>query len=39
MRWRFTIEEARVKLEEVYPITDSLAEEDPKSGEKSDTPE
>ena len=39
VRWRFTIEEARVKLEEVYPITDSLAEEDPKSGEKSDTPE
>jgi DDE superfamily endonuclease len=38
-RWGFTIEEARVKLEEVYPIIDSLAEEDPKSGEKSDTPE
>jgi hypothetical protein len=39
VRWRFTIEEARVKLEEVYPIIDSLAEKDPESGAKSDTPE
>jgi len=38
IRWRFTIEDARVKLESVYPKIDWLPEEDSKGGCKSNVP-
>jgi hypothetical protein len=38
VRWRFTTEEARIKLQKVYPVVEWLDEEGPQGGEKkSDT--
>ncbi len=33
VRWRFTIEEAHIKLEKVYPVIESLDERDPQDAE------
>ena len=34
VRWRFTIEEARIKLEKVYPVMDALDEGEAEAEEK-----
>jgi hypothetical protein len=36
VRWQFTTEEARIKLEKIYPVMDYLREGDPQSNEKGD---
>jgi hypothetical protein len=35
VRWRFTLQEARIILETVYPVGESLAEGDPQSAENN----